>query len=126
MNSFNINDLDKDLLHLQINKNVDLIFNSPVARQGRTREEITETVSLGIPCEVYLMQFQNCINNPHKYGDVIDSNGISIECKASKKQWVDYTKNAMVKKILPYTPATQVMFWHINGDMYEYQGFINL
>ena len=125
MKSFNINDLDKDLLQLQINKNVDSIFNSPTARKGRTKDEIRKAVSLGIPCEVYLMQFQNCIDNPHKYGDVIDSNGIAIECKASKKQWTDYSKNEMVKSILSYTPASRVMFWYINGDNYEYQGFIN-
>jgi len=120
--NFNINDLDKVLLNKIIDKNIDSIYNSPNARKGRTREQIRLQVSQGIPCEVYLIQFHNCLENTELYGDVIKQNNQKIECKSSIYKWDDYKKNKIIDSIKAYNPSDVCMFWQKIGDNYVYQG----
>jgi len=120
--NFNIKDLDQILLEKIINENIDSIYNSPNARKGRTREQIRSKVSQGIPCEVYMIQFHNCIENTELYGDVITQKNIKVECKSSLYKWDDYKKNKMIDSIKGYSPSDICMFWQKIGDNYIYQG----
>lgn len=120
--NFNIKDLDTVLLEQIINANIDSIYKSPRARKGRTREQIRLKVQQGIPCEVYLIQFHNCIENTELYGDVIKPKGKKIECKSSVYEWDDNKKNKMIDSIKGYSPSDICMFWQKIGDNYIYQG----
>ena len=124
--NFKYSDLDKDLLEKQIEKNVESIYSSPEARKGRTRAQVRQAVSTGIPCEVALMQFHNATNFGHKYGDVISPEGVKVECKASTYPWNDTKIKQMRDKIKSYNPSDVIMFWQKVGDDYVYQGFIKM
>lgn len=119
---FNLNELDKTLLNKIIDQNVDSIYSSPQARRERTRDEIKKAVWIGIPCEVFLLQYHNCIENDHRYGDVISETGHAIECKASERPWTFGMKKDMIFKIQKYNPANYIMFWFKDGDEYKFNG----
>jgi len=120
--NFNIKKINKNLLQKITDENIDSIFKSPAARKGRTREQVQKAVSIGIPCECFLIQYHDCVENTEKYGDVIRPNGMKVECKASKYKWDDTKMNQMVQKIKSYNPSDVVMFWQQIGDEYIYQG----
>lgn len=126
MHDFNINDLDELMLTEQVMKNVKSISESAAARKGRSKQQILDAVSVGIPCEVYMMQFQDCENYEHKYGDVISEDGTKIECKASTYPWTDQKMKQMRDKIKHYSPADVIMFWHKDGDDYKYYKSIEM
>jgi len=120
--SFNVNDLDKLILNERIDTNTNMIYLSEKARKGRTREQVKNAVSIGIPCEVHLIQNFNGEINEEKYGDVI-VDGIKIECKASTFNWTEESMNKMIDKIKHYSPSKIIMFWKKDKDNYEFQGF---
>ena len=119
---FNINDLDQDLLEKITTQNVNSIYNSPSARRGRTKEEIKRAVSIGIPCEVFLIQRFNCEPNTEMYGDVIKPNGFKIECKSSTYKWTEDKMHEKAESIKEYSPSDVVIFWQKQGENYKYQG----
>lgn len=120
MISFKLSDLDPELLNKIMKQNVDSIYDSARARRGRTKEEIQRAVGIGIPCEVALIQFANCKEYDHRYGDVITHGGMKIECKASKNKWYASNIAYQLNKIKDYTPADVVMFWETDGETYTY------
>lgn len=126
MYSFNEQDLDPALLEAQIEKNVESIASSPKAARGRTKAQIREAVSTGIPCEVALMQFYGCTNYDHKYGDVISPDGIKIECKASTYPWTEEKMKQMRDKIQSYNPSDVIMFWQKIGTEYKFINSIKM
>ena len=124
--NFNKNDLDKDLLHKIIEKNINSIYNSPRARRGRTREQVSQNVSSGIPCEVFLIEKYNYLENNEKYGDVINQDGLKIECKSSIYEWNEQKKKNIINKIKIYNPSSVCLFWKQLGDNYIFQGSMKI
>lgn len=121
---FNANNVDPNILQPLVEHTSMSIYQSKDANQHRNLHQIKESVTMGLTAEAYMIQYHNCTNNPHKYGDVISPKGTQIECKVSTRPWTDRRKKNMLEKIKGYTPSEYIMFWHKHGNEYRFQGTI--
>lgn len=84
--SFSVTDIkDPVLLSNLIAKESQKIYNSPTARQKRTKDEIECRVSQGKVAELYLVENYGYKFTDKKYHDLIDKDGNLTEVKAYTK-----------------------------------------
>lgn len=121
---FNENNIDPTILNPLVEQTSISIYQSKAANQYRNLHQIKEAVITGLTAEAFMIQYHNCKNNPHKYGDILTTNNIPVECKVSTRPWTDRRKNNMLNKIKAYTPSQYIMFWYKYNNEYRYQGAI--
>lgn len=80
--SFFTRDLNQEHLRQLIEDETDLIYNSLVARNKRTRQEVRQMVAFGKPAELYLVEKCGFTFAPDKYDDLISPDGEYVEVKA--------------------------------------------
>jgi hypothetical protein len=80
---FNRRDLDLELIHSRAFKEAQGIFESPSKSRGRTLGQILDSCIQGQTAEVGLMQLYGHTEDPRKFNDTIDSNGVPAEEKTS-------------------------------------------
>lgn len=128
LKDFNEHDIELDLDRL--NDEVDLIFNSVVARKNRTKPEIYDTVKIGHVLENYLISV-GFENDPRKYMDVKAPNGECVDAKVI----CGITEAKVVKTVLRmqernkkgYTDKIDyVIIYGKTGDKYAYHTTVEM
>lgn len=79
-----ITDIDKDLLKERAWAEAAEIFARDSTRQGRTIQEIRETVMYGQAAEVYLIQHHGFKDDPEPFKDVFNPVGKPVEVKVTE------------------------------------------
>lgn len=80
---FNRRDLDLELIHSRAFKEAQGIFESPSKSRGRTLGQILDSCIQGQTAEVGLMQLYGHMEDPRKFNDTIDTDGVPTEQKTS-------------------------------------------
>jgi len=124
--SFNLSDINNDLLNKEIEKESLHLFNCPSSRRGRTLKKIRNSVVDGKPAERFLIEKFSCIDNIELYGDVISKDGVKIECKASHFYWSDRRIRDTILEIKKYNSSDWIMFWQIDNERYIFHKKIKL
>jgi hypothetical protein len=105
---FNRRDLDLELIHSRAFKEAQGIFESPSKSRGRTLGQILDSCIQGQTAEVGLMQLYGHTEDPRKFNDTIDPNGVPTEEKTSTS--VEGLRRAInkcnVDKVTDYRIAT--------------------
>ena len=80
-------DLDSQELYDRAKAEAELIYRKDSTRQGRSLEQIIETVLYGHAAELYLIKHHRFEDDSHEYKDVIDTNGTQVEVKVTEGEY---------------------------------------
>ena len=128
-----IKDLNKDELYERALAEATLIHSKSSTAQGRSLEQIIETVLYGHAAELYLIKHHNFRDDIHAYRDVIDLDNNPVEVKVTEgEHYVSYVLercNAAAKETWRKYPEILYVFigdketydYHLHG-IYHWDG----
>ena len=76
-------DLDRNELIMRATNEAKLIFSKPGPRKGRSLNKIINSCLIGHAPELYLIKYEGFSDDPRPYKDVIDSDFVPWEIKAT-------------------------------------------